>query len=91
MMKLLLQLLANGLVNGALFAMLAVGFGLVWRLDTSINKRLGWATDPEEGFQTWTQGYSGMGLHSFYTLMQGVDGTIYHLRVMGNVWQVYSP
>lgn len=30
-MKLLLQLLANGLVNGALYAMLAVGFGLVWR------------------------------------------------------------
>lgn len=28
---LLLQLLANGLVNGALYAMLAVGFGLVWR------------------------------------------------------------
>lgn len=30
-MNLLLQLLANGLVNAALFAMLAVGFGLVWR------------------------------------------------------------
>lgn len=30
-MKLLLQLVANGLVNGVLFAMLAVGFGLVWR------------------------------------------------------------
>jgi branched-chain amino acid transport system permease protein len=30
-MNLLLQLLANGLVNGAVFAMLAVGFGLVWR------------------------------------------------------------
>jgi branched-chain amino acid transport system permease protein len=30
-MNLFLQLLANGLVNGALFAMLAVGFGLVWR------------------------------------------------------------
>jgi branched-chain amino acid transport system permease protein len=30
-LNLLLQLLANGLVNAALFAMLAVGFGLVWR------------------------------------------------------------
>jgi len=29
--NLFLQLMANGLVNGALFAMLAVGFGLVWR------------------------------------------------------------
>ena len=67
------------------------GFGLVWRLDPSISKRLGWATDPEEGFQTWTQGYSGTGLHSFYALMQGIDGTIYHLRMMGNAWEVYSP
>jgi branched-chain amino acid transport system permease protein len=30
-MNLFLQVLANGLVNGALYAMLAVGFGLVWR------------------------------------------------------------
>ncbi len=30
-MNLLLQLIANGLVNAALFAMMAVGFGLVWR------------------------------------------------------------
>lgn len=30
-MKLFLQLLANGLVNGALYAVMAVGFGLVWR------------------------------------------------------------
>jgi len=30
-MNLFLQLTANGLVNGALYAMLAVGFGLVWR------------------------------------------------------------
>ncbi len=67
------------------------GFGLVWRLNPSVRSRLGWATDPEAGFQTWTQGYSGMGMHSFYALMQGIDGTIYHLRMMGNVWEVYSP
>ena len=30
-MNLFLQLAANGLVNAALFAMMAVGFGLVWR------------------------------------------------------------
>nr|VFJ43282.1 MAG: branched-chain amino acid transport system permease protein [Candidatus Kentron sp. FM]VFJ43957.1 MAG: branched-chain amino acid transport system permease protein [Candidatus Kentron sp. FM]VFK06024.1 MAG: branched-chain amino acid transport system permease protein [Candidatus Kentron sp. FM] len=30
-MNLFLQLTANGLVNGALYAVLAVGFGLVWR------------------------------------------------------------
>ena len=30
-MNLLLQLLANGVVNGAMFALLAIGFGLVYR------------------------------------------------------------
>jgi branched-chain amino acid transport system permease protein len=30
-MNLLLQLFANGLINGALYALLAVGFGIVWR------------------------------------------------------------
>ncbi|MCC7336419.1 MAG: branched-chain amino acid ABC transporter permease [Pirellulaceae bacterium] len=30
-MNLLLQLLANGIVNGAMFALLAIGFGLVYR------------------------------------------------------------
>ncbi len=30
-MNLFLQLLANGLVNAAIYAMLAVGFGLIWR------------------------------------------------------------
>lgn len=30
-MNLFLQLLANGLVNGALYAMMAIGFGIVWR------------------------------------------------------------
>ncbi len=30
-MRLFLQALANGIVNGVLYAMLAIGFGLVWR------------------------------------------------------------
>ncbi len=30
-MNLFLQLLANGIVNGAMFALLAVAFGLVYR------------------------------------------------------------
>jgi hypothetical protein len=67
------------------------GFGLVWRTDTAIRDRLGWATAPETGFQTWMQGYGGMGMHSFFTLIQGIDGTIYHLTAMGAVWEVYAP
>jgi len=67
------------------------GFGLVWRLDPSISDRIGWATASEAGFQTWKQGYSGMGMHSYSTLMQGIDGTIYSLGSMGSTWKVYSP
>ena len=67
------------------------GFGLLWRLDQSVRDRLGWATAPEAGFETWMQGYSGAGMHNYYTLLQEVDGTIYHLIATGGVWEVYSP
>jgi hypothetical protein len=67
------------------------GFGLIWRLDQSVRERLGWATAPEAAFQTWTQGYTGAGLHSYFTLVEGADGTVYHLTATGSVWEVYSP
>jgi hypothetical protein len=67
------------------------GFGLLWRSDPSVRDRLGWATAPESGFQTWMQGYSGAGMHNYYTLLQGIDGTIYHLIATGGVWEVYAP
>jgi hypothetical protein len=67
------------------------GFGLLWRLDQSVRERLGWATAPEAAFQTWTQGYAGMGMHAHFTLIGGIDGTIYHLTATGSVWEIYSP
>jgi hypothetical protein len=67
------------------------GFGLLWRLDQSVRERLGWATAAEAAFESWTQGYAGAGLHSYYTLVEGSDGTIYHLTATGGVWEVYSP
>ena len=67
------------------------GFGLLWRLDQSVRDRLGWATAPEAGFETWMQGYSGAGMHNYYILLQGIDGTIYHLIATGGVWEVYEP
>jgi len=67
------------------------GFGLIWRLDPSIQDRLGWATAPEAGFKTWTQSYRGVGMHAFYTLINGIHGNIYHLTATGSVWEVYSP
>jgi hypothetical protein len=67
------------------------GFGLLWRQDQSVRERLGWATAAEAAFQTWTQGYTGAGLHSYFTLVEGDDDTIYHLTATGSVWEVYSP
>jgi hypothetical protein len=67
------------------------GFGLLWRTNQSVRDRLGWATAAETGFQTWMQGYSGAGMHNYYTLLQGIDGTVYHLIASGSVWEVYSP
>jgi hypothetical protein len=67
------------------------GFGLVWRTHPEVREGLGWATAPEVGFQTWRQGYTGTGMHASFTLMQGIDGTIYHLEAFGSTWGVYSP
>jgi hypothetical protein len=66
------------------------GFGLVWRENDFVRDRIGWATAPERGYQTWMQSYRGMGMHAHYTLLAGIDGTIYHLRATGSVWEVYA-
>jgi hypothetical protein len=67
------------------------GFGLLWRQDQSVRDRLGWATAPEAGFKTWMQGYSGIGMHNHYTLVEEIDGTVYQLRAMGSLWEIYAP
>jgi hypothetical protein len=67
------------------------GFGLVWRTTPRVQEQLGWATAMEAGFQTWKQSYRGTGMHNTYTLIEGIDGTIYHLTATGSVWKVYTP
>ncbi len=67
------------------------GFGLLWRTNPDVRERLGWATALEAGFETWMQGYYGAGMHNYYTLLRGIDGTIYHLTATGSVWEVYEP
>ena len=67
------------------------GFGLVWRTNQGVRDGLGWATAPEAGFQTWRQGYTGSGMHASFTLLEGIDGTIYLLEAFGSTWSVYSP
>ncbi len=67
------------------------GFGLVWRTYPEVRDGLGWATAPEAGFETWKQEYSLSGMHSSFTVLQGIDGTMYHLSHFDSSWQVYSP
>ena len=67
------------------------GFGLVWRTHPEVREGLGWATAPEVGFETWAQGFSASGLHNSFTMLQGIDGTIYQLTHFDSSWQVYSP
>jgi len=67
------------------------GFGLVWRTYPEVRDGLGWATAPEAGFETWAQGYAGSGMHNSFTMLQGIDGTIYQLVHFDSSWRVYSP
>lgn len=67
------------------------GFGLVWRANPDVRDRLGWATAPEAEFQSWLQGFSGTGLHSSFTLLEGIDDTIYLLEAFGSTWKIYLP
>lgn len=67
------------------------GFGLVWRTHQEVRDSLGWATEPEVGFQSWEQGFRGTGMHSSTLLMEGIDGTTYLLSAIDSSWQVYAP
>ncbi len=64
------------------------GFGLVWRTYPDVRAGLGWATAPEAGFETWKQGFAGSGLHNSFTMLRGIDGTIYQLTHMDSSWRV---
>jgi hypothetical protein len=67
------------------------GFGLVWRENPVVRDGLGWATAQESGYESWTQSFSGTGMHSYSTIMKGFDGTLYLLGAFASQWQVYTP
>jgi hypothetical protein len=67
------------------------GFGKVWRENPEVRTKIGWATAPESGFETWQQRYQGFGLHNVTIWMEGFNGTIYELDPMGQIWQIYVP
>lgn len=67
------------------------GFGKVWRENPEVRTKIGWATAPESGFESWQQRYQGFGLHNVTLWMEGFDGTVYELDPMGQIWDVYVP
>lgn len=67
------------------------GFGLIWRTYPEVRDKLGWATAPETGFNTWLQRYQIPGTHDLLTWVKDINQTIYQLNPTGNAWEVYTP
>jgi len=63
------------------------GFGLVWRTYPAVRDGLGWALAPEEGFQGWSQSYSGSGMHNSGTFLRFIDGSVVLLAHFGGTWR----
>ncbi|NDJ84975.1 MAG: hypothetical protein GYB66_03725 [Chloroflexi bacterium] len=58
------------------------GFGLVWRNDTILQDQLGWARQPERGYQ----GYAQLDILSGTRYIQGPDGEVYVLPADQTTW-----
>lgn len=60
------------------------GFGLVWREQAGVRNRLGWATGPEQGYQTALQRTS----HYRYPVLyiRALDGGVWQLGPNGGSW-----
>jgi hypothetical protein len=67
------------------------GFGLVWRTYPAVRDGLGWALAPEEGFQGWSQSYSGLGMHNSGTFLRSTDGSVVLLSHFGATWRFVTP
>ena len=67
------------------------GFGLVWRTNPIVRDGLGWALAPEEAFQSWSQSYSGTGMHNSGTFLHLFDRSIVLLSHFGGSWRYFTP
>jgi hypothetical protein len=67
------------------------GFGLVWRTYPAVRDGLGWALAPEDGFQGWSQSYSGSGMHNSGTFLRSIDGSVVLLSHFGGTWRFVTP
>ena len=61
------------------------GFGLVWREETGVRDRLGWAVDQEQGYPTATQRTSRYKYNVTY--IKALDGGVWELGPEGSEWR----
>jgi hypothetical protein len=61
------------------------GFGLVWRQNSTVRERLGWATDQETAFETIVQHTTLYKYNSTY--LRALDGDVWHLGPEMSSWE----
>ena len=61
------------------------GFGLVWRQNSDVRSRLGWAIDQETGFSAVIQGTMLFKYNSTY--LRALDGNVWHLLAERSGWE----
>jgi hypothetical protein len=64
------------------------GFGLVWRQNSEVRNRLGWAVDQETGFSTVIQHTMLFKYNSTY--LRALDGNVWHLQAEQSGWEKIS-
>lgn len=69
------------------------GFGKLWREETGVRDRLGWATAPEQGFDsTWqTQILESIGGTAFVRELDGTIVSVVGWDAGGGTWEVVAP
>jgi hypothetical protein len=60
------------------------GFGWLWRENSDVRERLGWAVDQEAGFQTTLQHTTRFKYNSTY--LRALDGNVWHLGPERSSW-----
>ncbi len=64
------------------------GFGLVWRQNSDVRDRIGWAVDQEAGFRTIMQVTVQFKYNSIY--LRALDGNVWHLFPERSGWEKIS-
>jgi hypothetical protein len=65
------------------------GFGLIWREESTVRERLGWAVDAERGYETALQWSSHVRYPVLY--IRALDGGVWELGPNGSAWMHLPP